>query len=172
MKSAFKVGEWVEVRSKNEILATLDSKGCLDGMPFMPEMLMFCGQKFQVEKSAHKTCDYSSPTIRSRWVENTIHLKTRCDGSAHDGCQAGCLLYWKDAWLKPATESGTPNRMNQLRECEWLYRGRPAGEYKDRRPERRTTHLHLPDNTDPVCDERSRVVGSSASTFKIIGLAM
>jgi len=114
MKSAFKVGEWVEVRSKNEILATLDSKGCLDGMPFMPEMLMFCGQKFQVEKSAHKTCDYSSPTIRSRWVENTIHLKTRCDGSAHDGCQAGCLLYWKDAWLKPATESGTPNRMNQF----------------------------------------------------------
>jgi hypothetical protein len=74
-------------------------------MPFMPEMLMLCGKKFQVEKSAHKTCDYSSPTIRSRWVEETVHLKTRCDGSAHDGCQAGCLLYWKDAWLKSATDS-------------------------------------------------------------------
>ena len=26
----------------------------------------------------------------------------RCDGSAHDGCQAGCLLFWKLAWLKAA----------------------------------------------------------------------
>jgi hypothetical protein len=24
----------------------------------------------------------------------------RCDGQAHGGCQAGCLVYWKEAWLK------------------------------------------------------------------------
>jgi hypothetical protein len=25
----------------------------------------------------------------------TVHLEqTRCDGSGHDGCQAGCLLFW------------------------------------------------------------------------------
>ena len=42
--SNFKVGDWVEVRSKEEILKTLDSNGQLDGMPFMPEMLAFCGR--------------------------------------------------------------------------------------------------------------------------------
>ena len=24
----------------------------------------------------------------------------RCDGSAHDGCQAECRVFWKEAWLK------------------------------------------------------------------------
>lgn len=95
------VGDWVEVRSKDEILATLDSNGELNGMPFMPEMLKFCGRKFQVYKRAHKTCDTVFP-IRGRWVEDAIHLDTRCDGQAHGGCQAACLLFWKVDWLKPA----------------------------------------------------------------------
>jgi hypothetical protein len=96
----YNVGEWVEVRSKEEILRTLDHRGQLDGMPFMPEMLAFCGKRFRVHKSAHKTCD---PDYRSRRVRQAVHLETRCDGQAHGGCQAGCLLFWKDAWLKPAT---------------------------------------------------------------------
>jgi len=33
------VGELVEVRSKDEILATLDERGRFDGMLFVPEML-------------------------------------------------------------------------------------------------------------------------------------
>ena len=45
-KSAkLRVGDWVEVRSKDEILSTLDSDGRLDGMPFMPEMFAFCWQE-------------------------------------------------------------------------------------------------------------------------------
>ncbi len=98
--SKLKAGDWVEVRSKDEILATLDSDGRLDGMPFMPEMFAFCGKRFQVYKRAHKTCDTVFP-VRGRRVASAVHLETRCDGSAHGGCQASCLLFWKDAWLKP-----------------------------------------------------------------------
>jgi hypothetical protein len=94
-----KVGDWVEVRGKEEILKTLDSSGQLDGMPFMPEMFSFCGRRFQVYKRAHKTCDTVFP-IRSRRVDGAVHLNTRCDGQAHGGCQAGCLLFWKVEWLK------------------------------------------------------------------------
>jgi hypothetical protein len=111
MKSEKKlrVGEWVEVRSQEEILRTLDGSGRLDGMPFMPEMFKFCGQRFQVYKRAHKTCDYTSFSPgRTRRLEGTVHLQTRCDGEAHGGCQAGCLLYWKQAWLKPV--SGEPKK--------------------------------------------------------------
>lgn len=102
----FAVGDWVEVRSKEEILRTLDAKGQLDGTPFMPEMFQFCGQRFKVYKSAHKTCDYSSAyPYRVRRLARTVHLETRCDGEAHGGCQAGCLLYWKEDWLRGATEN-------------------------------------------------------------------
>jgi hypothetical protein len=104
-----KVGEWVQVRSKEEILSTLDSKGQLDGMPFMPEMFAFCGKKFQVYKRAHKTCDTVFP-IRGRRVDQAVHLDTRCDGSSHGGCQAGCLIFWKLAWLKPHREATLEGR--------------------------------------------------------------
>ena len=56
-----RAGEWVEVKSKEEILRTLDTNGELDGMPFMPEMFAFCGKRFQVYKRAHKTCDTVFP---------------------------------------------------------------------------------------------------------------
>jgi hypothetical protein len=101
------VGDWVEVRSKEEILQTLDANGQLDGMPFMPEMFSFCGQRFQVYKRAHKTCDTVFP-VRSRRVDRAVHLATRCDGQAHGGCQAGCLLFWKEDWLKPVGDSSAP----------------------------------------------------------------
>jgi hypothetical protein len=91
-------GDWVEIRSKKEILQTLDKNGRLAGMPFMPEMLAFCGRRVQVYKRAHKTCDTVFPT-RGRRVDLSVHLETRCDGSAHEGCQAGCLIFWKEAWL-------------------------------------------------------------------------
>src|SRR5487761_2326685 len=100
MARQLKVGDWVEVRSEGEILQTLDLKGQLDGMPFMPEMFAFCRQRFQVYKRAHKTCDPVFP-VRGRRVERAVHLDTRCSGVAHGGCQAGCLFFWKEAWLKP-----------------------------------------------------------------------
>jgi len=97
-KQNLTIGQWVEVCSKEEILRTLDQNGQLGGMPFMPEMFQFCGRRFQVYKIAHKTCD---PDFRSRRIPHAVHLETRCDGQAHGGCQAGCLLFWKEAWLRP-----------------------------------------------------------------------
>ena len=95
-----RVGELVEVRSLEEILATLDERGCLEAMPFMPEMREHCGKRFRVYKSAHKTCD----TIEfkgARKLERTVHLEgTRCNAAFHGGCQASCLFFWKEAWLK------------------------------------------------------------------------
>jgi hypothetical protein len=101
------VGDWVEIRSPAEILATLDGEGDTARMPFMPEMLRFAGQRFQVTASAHKTCDTARRT-GGRKVREAVHLADlRCDGSAHGGCQAECLLFWKSRWLKPASGPGS-----------------------------------------------------------------
>lgn len=90
----------MEVRSREEILATLDRGGRLDGMPFMPEMLQFCGKRFRVEARAVKSCD-TVISGEGRQVHETVHLQgVRCDGSAHGGCQALCLIWWREAWLK------------------------------------------------------------------------
>ncbi|MFO1110041.1 MAG: hypothetical protein U1E61_12710 [Bradyrhizobium sp.] len=101
----------MQVRSREEILATLDANGRLDEMPFMPEMLKYCGARMMVGKRAHKTCD-PALGIGGRKMANTVHLSNiRCNGSAHDGCEAGCLIFWKEAWLKriePATGNGKP----------------------------------------------------------------
>ena len=98
-------GDWVEVRSKEEILATLDENGRLDGMPVMPQMLQYCGQRFQVFKRADKTCcevggSGGGVVYVPRRLCDTVHLEHRCDGRMHGGCQAGCLFFWKEAWLK------------------------------------------------------------------------
>lgn len=93
-------GELVEVRSKSEILSTLDKDGRLDGLPFMPEMFAWCGKQLRVYKRAHKTCDPPNG-LNSRRMHRAVHLEQiRCDGSGHGGCQAGCLIFWKESWLK------------------------------------------------------------------------
>jgi len=118
MKKRLKAGEWVEVRSESEILSTLDHNGQLEGMPFMPEMLRFCGRRFQILTRAHKTCD--GIARRSRRLAGAVHLDTRCSGEAHGGCQASCLLFWKEAWLRPVEQSA-----NAL--CETAERGEGSG---------------------------------------------
>ncbi|TMR13936.1 hypothetical protein ETD86_29755 [Nonomuraea turkmeniaca] len=98
---ALKVGDVVEVLSAEEILATLDEKGELDNLLFMPEMARFCGRRLTVHRVANKLCDTMTSTGMRR-LDAAVHLTAaRCDGSAHGGCQTACLLYWKIAWLKP-----------------------------------------------------------------------
>jgi hypothetical protein len=95
-----RAGEWVEVLGKEAILATLDPSGCLELLPFMPEMFDYCGKAFQVAARAHKTCDTVNRT-GGRRIAATVHLEgLRCDGTAHGGCQASCLIFWKEAWLR------------------------------------------------------------------------
>ncbi|MGH7146322.1 MAG: hypothetical protein ACREIJ_00260 [Nitrospiraceae bacterium] len=106
-----RVGEIVEVRGAEEILATLDERRTLEALPFMPEMLKYCGRRFRVFKRADRTCDtieYSG----MRRMNNAIHLENvRCDGEGHGGCQAGCLVFWKEAWLKRVPKENGHGRM-------------------------------------------------------------
>jgi hypothetical protein len=95
-----RVGEVVEVRREEEILATLDERGELDALPFMPEMLQHCGRRFTVDRVAHKLCDTVTATGMRR-MRDAVHLAgVRCDGEAHGGCETACLIYWKEAWLR------------------------------------------------------------------------
>jgi hypothetical protein len=102
-------GELVRVRSVLEIGPTLDAQGALDGVPFMPEMLQYCGRTFRVSRRADKTCAGDGAVRR---MQDTVHLADlRCDGASHGGCQAACLLFWKEAWLErvPTETTSVPS---------------------------------------------------------------
>jgi hypothetical protein len=105
-------GNWVEVRSAAEIAATLDRDDCLDGLPFMPEMAAHCGRRFRVQVRAEWTCTFPFEANHRR-LEDAVVLQTlRCDGAFHGGCQLGCMMFWKEAWLRrvdgPSSEKAPP----------------------------------------------------------------
>ena len=80
----------------------------LDDLPFMPEMIKFCGRTLPVTQRADKTCAGDGVVRR---MHNTVHLQNvRCDGSAHDGCQAACLMFWKEAWLERVERTAAKRR--------------------------------------------------------------
>lgn len=102
-----RAGDCVVVRSKEEILATLDERGRFDNLPFQSEMFALCGQRMRVSKVAHKTCDNIMKTGGRRMLD-AVHLEgARCDGAAHDGCEADCVYFWKEVWLKREGVSGS-----------------------------------------------------------------
>lgn len=98
----FSNGGLVEVRSMAEIAQTLDAEGKLEGLPFMPEMASHCGARLRLLRKIDRTCVVG---LGFRRIRTTVLLEgARCDGAAHDGCQRACLMFWKEAWLKPVDE--------------------------------------------------------------------
>lgn len=124
MGHGLKAGDLVEVRSAEEVLATLDENGCLDGLPFQPEMLRYCGRQFRVFRTAHRTCDTFTWGHARNHPDAVFLDDLRCDGAAHDGCQAACLLLFKTAWLKRASDrsaaAAPPASTAGARTPEWL----------------------------------------------------
>lgn len=100
----FHVGQTVWVLGLKDILMTLDDDGKLDGLPFMPEMIPYCGRSFRICTLPNRTCVEQAGIWEFRDIVFLDGL--RCDGGAHDGCQRRCLLYWRGAWLsdKPPEE--------------------------------------------------------------------
>jgi hypothetical protein len=99
-------GDVVEVKSAAEILSTLDGGGALEGLPFMPEMVQYCGHRLVVDKRANKVCDTVHYTGSRHLPDAVLLVDLRCDGSGHEGCQAECRPFWKEAWLR-RVESAT-----------------------------------------------------------------
>lgn len=95
-------GEWVEVLSEKEIMATLDQEGKSRGLRFMPEMRKYCGKRFRVFKQVKKII--LDPTGEMRQMKiPTVYLEgSYCDGEFHQGCDRYCFVLWREGWLKRA----------------------------------------------------------------------
>lgn len=95
-------GEWVKIKSFEEIKRTLDQKGRFRGLVFTPEMAKHCGKTYQVYKRLELMFDEYHKTQRR--VSNTVLLKdVVCEGAGL-GCHRSCFLYWREAWLSRLPE--------------------------------------------------------------------
>jgi hypothetical protein len=125
-ENRFFPGDVVVVRPVDEILATLDEKGSLGKLPFMPEMREFCGRQFRVSRRAFKTCVDDTDM---RQIDDTVFLEDlRCGGQAHGGCDKACLIFWKEAWLRPAGDierqpATRESKINEFDLFEFAQRG-------------------------------------------------
>lgn len=113
-------GDWVEVRRPSEILATLDERGTLAGLPFMPEMAAYCGRRFAVDRRADKICDTIKYTGSRRLPDTVLLAGLRCTGASHGGCQAACRLFWKQDWLQKTASDTAPAGAFESSELEQL----------------------------------------------------
>ncbi len=112
--SRLRAGDFVVVRTAHEIFQTLDSDGSVDGLPFMPEMLEFCGRRFQVLNRVVQSTvdgafltDHTESFVREFKNNDVVTLNgVRCSGVDHDACQRGCAIFWKEAWLEKVDGNG------------------------------------------------------------------
>jgi hypothetical protein len=137
MPLALRRGELVRLRPLKEIEAALDAEGRTDMLPFMAEMLTLQGKDLGVASRADKTCDTINMLGCNRKMTNTVHLNgARCDGSRHGGCQAACLLFFKEEWLERAPGSPAPQ-------------GADSAEERQETQERLSNRLHAFANVGP-----------------------
>ena len=93
-------GDWVRVRSLEEIEATLNQWRQLKGCAFMPEMAQYCGSTQRVLKPMKRFVDERD--LRVKKSNGIILLEgVMCQGTAEFGsCDRSCFVFWREEWLK------------------------------------------------------------------------
>jgi hypothetical protein len=106
-------GDLVEVKTPDEIAKTLDAAGTQDQLPFMREMVEYCGRRFRVSQRVVKICasGTKSGLFLGRFRTDDVVLLEglRCSGADHDGCQKACVIFWREAWLRKVEDGARPS---------------------------------------------------------------
>lgn len=93
-------GEWVEVKSREGIQTTLDSREKHRGLGFCGSMLRDCGQRFRVLRPVHSIVDERTGR-QVTGIKNTVLLEgSVCSGISYRGCPRLCYWLWREDWLK------------------------------------------------------------------------
>lgn len=96
----FERGEWVRVRSYEEILSTLDPFKELKGCAFLSSMAQYCGTEQRVLRSMRRFMDERDYKVKK--TRGVILLENvMCSGTAVFGeCDRCCFLFWREEWLE------------------------------------------------------------------------
>ncbi len=102
-------GDRVQVKSVDEIAATLDEEGKFEGLAYIPALMdRYCGRTYTVRKRAVRFFDERN--WRMVKVKNVVLLdEVYCEPPGHidcdwAGCDRTCFLFWKEGWLRRVAE--------------------------------------------------------------------
>jgi hypothetical protein len=97
-------GDLVRVRSREDIMATLDPFKELKGCAFLPEMYQYCGTQQRVLRSMQHFMDERDYKLKK--VRGVILLENIiCNGTPTFGaCDRCCFLFWREEWLERIIE--------------------------------------------------------------------
>lgn len=95
-----KAGDWVEIKTEDEIKATLDKSNKTRGLRFMDEMWMYCGKRYRVFKQVEKIKIEETGELRIVRSPTYFLEGVYCNGAFHDGCDKCCFLFWKEDWMR------------------------------------------------------------------------
>ncbi len=93
-------GEWVEVKSFEEIRATLNRRGLNRGLSFEADMRPHCGKRFRVHSRLDQmVLEENGQLYQAR---NTVILEGVNCGCyfSWGGCARGERMYWREIWLR------------------------------------------------------------------------
>ena len=96
-------GDWVRVRSWEEIQPMLDPFKETRGCAFLEDMRQYCGTKQRVLKSMERFLDERDYKVKK--VRGVILLENViCNGTPTFGkCDRCCFLFWREEWLEKIT---------------------------------------------------------------------
>ena len=93
-------GELVRVKSKDEIVKTLDTHNANRGMTFDGEMVRYCGREARVLRRVEQIIDEKSGRML-RLKNSCIVLEAViCTGAYHRQCPRSIYPYWREIWLE------------------------------------------------------------------------
>lgn len=95
-----RAGDWVRVRSKEEIQATLDHLSKLKGCEFLHGMEPYCGTVQRVLKPVERFVDERD--LRVKKCKGLVLLEgAMCQGVTTFGrCDRSCFFFWREEWLE------------------------------------------------------------------------
>jgi hypothetical protein len=98
--TVFHPGDWVRVRSREEIQATLNAFKELRGCAFLADMWQYCGTTHRVLKSMQRFLDERDYKVKK--TRGVILLEgVLCQGTPVFGpCDRCCHLFWREEWLE------------------------------------------------------------------------
>jgi len=93
-------GEFVQVKSRDEILATLDQRNRNRGLLFDSEMLRYCGGTYRVLKRVQQIVDEKNGKILKMKSPCIILEGSACVSEYHRHCPRAIYHYWREGWLR------------------------------------------------------------------------
>jgi hypothetical protein len=97
---SLQAGDWVRVRSREEIEATLDRWKELKGCAFLEYMWQYCGATHRVLQVMERFLDERDYKVKK--VRGVVLLEgVICRGTPVFGrCDRCCHLFWREEWLE------------------------------------------------------------------------